>query len=142
LTGTTISYSTNAGSTWFALPNAPANITCVAASSDCTRLLAGTSGSTGGLLYASADLGSTWSALTVTNQIWSGAWMSPDGTKLAASATTSGVIGGGLFYGTVIPQPNTIATNIVGSQGSAVELQYIGNNQFMPVSSTGILWAN
>jgi hypothetical protein len=68
--------------------------------------------------------------------------MSPDGTKLAASATTSGVIGGGLFYGTVIPQPNTIANNIVGSQGSAVELQYIGNNQFMPVSSTGILWAN
>ena len=142
LTGTTISFSTNAGSTWFALPNAPANISCVAASSDCTRLVAGVTNATGGLLYASADLGSTWSALTVTNQIWSGAWMSPDGTKLAASATTSGVIGGGLFYATVIPQPNTIATNVVGSQGSAVELQYIGNNQFMPVSSTGMLWAN
>jgi hypothetical protein len=142
LTGTTISFSTNAGSTWFNLPNAPANISCVAASSDCTRLVAGVSGSAGGLLYASANQGLTWSALTVTNQIWSGAWMSPDGTKLAASATTSGVIGGGVFYGTVIPQPNTISTNVIGSQGSAVELQYIGNNQFVPVGSTGLLWAN
>jgi hypothetical protein len=31
---------------------------------------------------------------------------------------------------------------IIGGQGSAVELQYIGNNQFMPVSSAGNIWAN
>jgi hypothetical protein len=32
--------------------------------------------------------------------------------------------------------------SIVGSQGSAVELQYLGNGRFMPVSSAGSLWAN
>ena len=37
---------------------------------------------------------------------------------------------------------NTATNSISGGQGSAVELQYIGNNQFMPVSSSGILWAN
>ena len=40
-------------------------------------------------------------------------------------------------------QPNVLTTNgISGSQGSAVELQYLGNGQFMPVSSTGVIWAN
>ena len=37
----------------------------------------------------------------------------------------------------------TIGTSggIAGGQGTAVELQYIGNGQFMPVSSAGIIWA-
>jgi len=36
-----------------------------------------------------------------------------------------------------------VGTNgyISGGQGTAVELQYIGNNQFMPVSSAGTIWA-
>jgi hypothetical protein len=37
-----------------------------------------------------------------------------------------------------------VGTNgyITGGQGTAVELQYIGNNQFMPVSSAGTIWAH
>jgi hypothetical protein len=31
---------------------------------------------------------------------------------------------------------------ISGGQGTAVELQYIGNGKFMPVSSAGSIWAN
>jgi len=56
----------------------------------------------------------------------------------------TGSIAGGMFSYTVLPLANTANTNstIGGSQGSAVELQYIGNNQFIPVSSSGLLWAN
>ncbi|MEI6198250.1 MAG: hypothetical protein WCS42_28365, partial [Verrucomicrobiota bacterium] len=53
--------------------------------------------------------------------------------------------GGGIYFSQAALQTSTTAgTNGVlsGVQGSAVELQYIGNNQFMPVSSAGLIWAN
>lgn len=70
--------------------------------------------------------------------------MSADGTKIAATTATVGGATGGIYYSSTSVQPTTIGTYsaIYGSQGSAVELQYIGNNQFMPVGSTGVLWAN
>ena len=136
-----IAISTNGGSAWFNIP-APlfGTPTCLAASSDCTKLVAGVSN---GLLYASANLGASWTPVTVTNQFWSGVWLSPDGSKFAGTVNTSGIMGGIYNYGVSV-LPNVVSTNsaIGGSQGSAVELQYIGNNQFMPVSSTGLLWAN
>jgi len=142
LAGGVISVSTNAGAGWAVIPAAPAaNLSCLAASSDCTRLVAGV---TNGLLYASANRGATWTALTTTNQFWSSAWLSADGSKLAATVNKIGSIEGGIFCCIMSAQPNTTSTNstICGSQGSAVELQYIGNNQFMPVSFSGLLWAN
>jgi hypothetical protein len=100
-------------------------------------------GVSNGLLYASANRGATWTTLTATNQYWSGAWMAADGSKFAASTSTYGSIYGGIYYFSTAPQPNTVTTTtLCGSQGSAVELQYIGNNQFIPVSSSGLLWAN
>jgi hypothetical protein len=140
LSGSTISVSTNSGSSWSISITAPGSLSCLAVSSDCTRLVAGVYG---GLIYASANRGATWTTLTATNQNWSGAWMSPDGSKFAASTITSGNIYGGIYYFSTGPQPNTVTTTtICGSQGSAVELQYIGNSQFIPVGSSGILWAN
>jgi hypothetical protein len=141
LVGGGISVSTNAGSSWFGITAPSANLSCLAVSSDCTRLVAG---GTNGLLYASANRGATWTLITTTNQFWSGAWMSADGSKFAATVSTIGSISGGIYYSSTSAQPNTISTNstICGSQGSAVELQYIGNGKFMPVSSAGLLWAN
>lgn len=136
-----ISNSINSGSAWTHLTGPVASVSCVAASSDCTRLVAAV---TNGLLYASSNMGASWTALSATNQAWSSVWMSPDGSKISATvSTTGGTITGSIYYCTVIPQPNTISVNgIVGSQGSAVELQYIGSNQFIPVGSSGLLWAN
>jgi len=136
-----ISNSINSGSTWTHLTAPAAGVSCVAASSDCTRLVAAV---TNGLLYASSNMGVSWTALSATNQAWSGVWMSPDGSKIAATvSTTGGTITGSIYYCNVIPEPNTTSANgIVGSQGSAVELQYIGGNQFIPVGSSGLLWAN
>ena len=137
-TSSTISVSTNAGASFSVnVPVPSSNLSCLAVSSDCTRLLAGVNN---GLLYGSANLGATWTAITTSNQSWSGAWMSGDGSKFAA--TVSGVNGGVYNYGVYV-LPGAISTNstISGSQGAAVELQYIGNNQWMPVSSTGTIWA-
>jgi hypothetical protein len=137
VSGGAVQVSNNGGSSWTSVVT---GATCVAASSDCTKLVAGVSN---GLLYASSDLGESWTTLTATNQMWSGAWMSPDGSKFAATVSTVGGITGSIDYCNVSAQPNTITTNsISGGQGSAVELQYIGNGQFMPVSSAGLLWAN
>ena len=120
-----------------------AGVTCLGVSSDCTRLVAGVNG---GRLYASSNRGQTWTNLTTVNQAWVGAWMSPDGSKFAATVNLVGSTSGGIYKCNVSTLPNTSSTtssgSIIGSQGSAVELQYIGNNQFMPVSSTGIIWAN
>ena len=132
------------GGTWTSVAVAPvAGVTCVAASSDCTKLVAAVNN---GLLYASSNLGASWTALTQTNQTWSGVWMSPDGSKFAATVSIPSGPTGSIDYCNVCPLPNTSSTpgtgSICGSQGSAVELQYLGNGQFMPVSSTGLLWAN
>jgi hypothetical protein len=135
-----ISISTNSGSTWFTILAPAGTLGCLAVSSDCTRLVAGVSN---GLLYASSNLGTNWTTLTTSTQLWAGAWMSADGSHFAGAAASSGILASGIFYSSISPEPNTIATNaIVGSKGAAVELQYLGNNQFMPVSSAGSLWAN
>lgn len=136
-----INLSTNGGSSFFSVPAPAANVSCLGVSSDCTRLVAGV---TNGLLYASANLGATWTSITPTNQAWAGAWMSGDGSKFAGAVSTVGSYTGGIYYYGASPQAGTVSTNsaISGSQGSAVELQCTGNGQFIPVSSSGTIWAN
>lgn len=142
LSGATIAISTNGGTNFPISVATPATFNCLAASGDCTKLIGGANP---GLLYASANQGATWTALTQTNQHWSGAWMSPDGSKLAVSvnASTLGGSDGSVSCSVVQMLPGTTSTNSVcGGQGGAVELQYLGNGQFMPVSSAGVIWAN
>jgi len=130
--------SANSGVTWNITSAPLTNWNCLTASADGTRLIAGV---TNGLLYASANLGATWSALAnTTNSAWSALASSADGSTLVAGVNSST---GGIYYSTPSTQSIT-STNgfLTGSQGSAVELQYIGNNQFMPVSAVGTLWAN
>jgi hypothetical protein len=135
-----VTISTNGGAAFSIAVTTPVTFNCLAASSDCTKLVGG---SGNGLLYATSNRGATWTALTTSAQNWSGAWMSPDGSKLAATVSTSGSVNGGIYFGNVVPLPDTVTTNSIGgSRGSAVELQYIGNGQFMPVSSVGTIWAN
>ena len=135
-----IATSTNFGANWTTTSAGSATWNCLAGSSDCTRLVAGVSN---GLFYASANFGATWTSLSTTNQIWSGAGISADGSKFAATVSSAGSTPGNIFYSGISPQPNTITTNpICGSQGAAVELQYLGSGKFMPVSSAGLIWAN
>ena len=140
ISGGVISVSTNGGTTWVVIPGPVASVSCLGVSSDCSRLVAGVNN---GFLYASANLGATWTTINTTNLFWSGAYMTGDGSKFAAAASTSGGVTGGVYFYGVNALPNTVSTNSIGgSQDSAVELQYIGNNQFMPIGGMGTLWAN
>ena len=129
----------NSGASWITNSVPTTNWNCLAASSDCTRLVAGVND---GLLYSSANFGASWSAFgSSTNQAWAALASSADGSQLAAGVSSGS---GGIYYSSATLQTSTVSTNgfLTGSQGSAVELQYIGNNQFMPVSATGTFWAN
>lgn len=136
--GKPIYTSTNYGVNWNLTSSPSTNWSCLAVSADCNRIVAGVSN---GLLYASVNFGSSWSVLPgSTNQIWSALTCSADGQVLAGAAR-----GGNLYYASSAAQVSTTTgTNgfISGSQGSAVELQYIGSGKYMPVSSSGTIWAN
>ena len=113
--------------------------TSVTSSSDGGKLAATVSG---GGIYTSLNWGATWTQPSgAPNASWSAIASSADGSKLAAviNSTSSG----GIYYLQASPQTlTTVGTSggITGGQGTAVELQYIGNGQFMPVSSAGIIW--
>ena len=131
--------SSNGGASW-AVTSATANDwSCLTLSADGNRILAGARNS---VLYGSANFGATWTPLSTTNALWSCVASSSDGSKVAAGINASA---GQIYYSSIAPQFTTSSVSnaaIGGGQGTAVELQYIGNNQFMPVSSSGSLWSN
>ncbi len=138
--GGSIYASTNGGANWTNSAAPTANWNCLAASTDCSRLVAGISN---GVIYASVNFGASWSALAGSpSNAWSALASSADGNHLAGAVNSSG---GNIYYsGSAAQTSSLVGTNgfISGGQGSAVELQYIGNNQFMPVSAVGTIWAN
>jgi hypothetical protein len=139
-TGGGIYTSVNSGSTWTQQTNAPVlTWASIASSSDGGKLAAAAKG---GGIYTSINFGVTWTQQPgTTNKNWSCITSSAGGGTLAAGINP----GGGLYYAQAALQTSTTpgtSGGISGTQGSAVELQYIGNNQFMPVSSVGIIWAN
>jgi hypothetical protein len=95
----------------------------------------------GGQIYVSMDSGVTWTARE-SNRSWTSIASSTDSTTLAAT------VANGQIYISVLP-PVTSATKttagaagyLLGGQGTALELQYIGNNQFLPLSHEGTIWA-
>jgi hypothetical protein len=135
--------SSNGGSTWTQQTNAPtAKWYAISSSADGAQLAAV---AYGGGVYISSNFGVTWTLQSLASQNWEAIASSADGTKIAAGyATTTST--GGIYYWQAIPQSASTTTGVTGSlnggQGSAVELQYIGGGQFMPVSSAGSLWAN
>jgi len=104
---------------------------CVASSADGTKLAAAKDN---GQIYTSSDSGETWTART-PNRAWNGLACSADGAKLV------GVVGNNYIY-TSIPSTTVGASGyLTGGQYSAVELQYIGNGQFVPLSHEGAISA-
>jgi hypothetical protein len=135
--------STNSGTSWVEQTGVPTktNWTSVACSSDGSKIVAVVNGSG---IYTSSNWGNNWQANSVPTNYWSCVTSSASGATLAAGINNT--ISGGIYYSGASSQ--TISTTagtggyISGPQGSAVELQYIGNNQFMPVSYSGTIWAH
>ena len=130
--------SGDSGSTWVADNVPAANWTSIASSADGSKLAAVANA---GGIYLSSNGGVTWTQTNPTNgAVWSCIASSADGGKLAAT-----ILGGGIYHSQVSSQTATTtgaSGYISGIQGSAVELQYIGNNQWMPASSAGTIWAH
>jgi hypothetical protein len=104
----------------------------VASSSDGSKLVAGANN---GQIYTSTDSGGTWSPRD-TSRAWDAVASSADGGKLVA------VVYGGQIY-TSGPATTTpgVSGYLLGGQNTAIELQYIGNNQFLPLSHEGAFFA-
>jgi hypothetical protein len=121
------------------LPSNPA-WSSVASSADGSKLAAAVSN---GGIYISSNFGVTWTQQTnAPTKNWSSIVSSADGSKLAAAVNSA--LNGGIYVSqTSLLNTTTVGTTgyIIGGQGSAVELQYIGNNQFMPINYAGTIWA-
>ena len=134
--------SINSGGSWLpqtgGLP-ASAAWSSVASSADGAKLVAVVNG---GGIYTSSNFGVTWALQTdAPVKSWNAIAASADGTKLAAAVNNTTT--GGIYVSQASPLTTTTvgtAGYIIGAQGSAVELQYVGNNQFMPVSYAGNIW--
>jgi hypothetical protein len=134
--------SINSGGSWQpqtgGLP-ASAAWSSVASSADGSKLAAVING---GGIYTSSNFGIIWTQQTnapVKN--WNAIASSSDGAKLAAAINNA--TSGGIYVSVATTlSATTVGTTgfLVGGQGSAVELQYTGNNQFMPVSFAGNIW--
>ena len=135
--GGVIYTSGNSGSTWVTNNVPTANWQSIASSADGSKLVAVFNG---GGIYTSSNYGATWTQTNASSNNWYAIASSSDGSKLAAA-----VDGGGIYTSQASSQITTTTIGaigyITGGQGTAVELQYIGNNQFMPVSSAGTIWA-
>jgi hypothetical protein len=136
--------STDSGAAFTEVSTLPTSAawTGVASSSDGSKLEAVAAG---GNIYTSADWGATW-ATNAPQGIWTCVTSSSSGSVVAAGINTNSAVGS---YGIYTSQATSQTTTTVGTggyisggQGSAVELQYIGNGQFMPVGSEGTIWGH
>jgi hypothetical protein len=130
--------STDSGATWIA-QNTPVTgqIMSVASSSD-GSMLAITTGGSSGNIFASSDSGSTWRQLAgAPTGSWTAIAASADGSQLAAATY------GGNIYVSSQSSTTTGATGYLsGSQHSAIELIYVGNYSFLPLSQEGTIRAH
>ena len=130
--GGQIYVSSDAGVTWF--PSSPSQPwTSIASSADGSRLVGVTSS---GLIYTSSDSGGTWVLRNAPALNWTGVASSADGSKLVA------VSSGGKIY--LSSQGNTtVGTGgyLAGTQQSTIELEYVGNSVFIPLSHEGTILA-
>jgi photosystem II stability/assembly factor-like uncharacterized protein len=121
--------SSDYGVTWTARES-ERNWSSVASSTDGSKLVAAVFSL--GRIYTSTDYGVTWKEQE-SDRSWRSVASSADGSKLVA------VENEGYIYVTV--SATTLGTGgaLVGDQGAAVELQYVGNGQFIPLSHEGAL---
>jgi len=125
--------STDSGATWTARESNRLWYS-VASSVDGIRLVAVANG---GRIYTSADSGVNWTAQE-NARAWTCVASSASGSKLVAVEDGNGY--GGLIY-TLNFSSTTIgdAGYLMGNSGTAIELQYIGNGQFLPISHEGYI---
>jgi len=86
-----------------------------------------------GQVYISTDSGVSWTP-SEKNRAWMYVAVSGNGRKIIAVTW-----GGQIYIYTLGSTTTGVSGYLSGSQGSAIELQYIGNNQWMPLSHEGTI---
>ncbi|HZS48072.1 MAG TPA: hypothetical protein VFC63_23585 [Blastocatellia bacterium] len=124
--------STDSGATWTPR-DSTRNWSSVASSADGSKLVAVVDG---GQIYTSTDSGITWTPRDSTRN-WISVASSADGSKLVAAVQS------GQLYTSALTAASTTTPGaggyLVGGQFSSIELQYIGNGQFMVISHEGTI---
>jgi hypothetical protein len=131
--------STDSGATWVKEnSNTSSQLTSVTSSSDGSRLATtGGGASSSGNIFASSDSGSTWTQLNgALSASWSSIASSADGSSLAAT-----VYGGDIYVSSQSSTTTGTAGYLTGAQHTAIELEYVGNGIFLPLSHEGTLRA-
>jgi hypothetical protein len=127
--------SSNSGTNWAAVnPLAALSWTAVASSADGSRLVAVASG---GEVYLSKDSGATWAQhFGLPTSAWSGVACSADGTKLVLVANS-----GQIYTSSQVSTTYGTAGYLSGTRLTAIELEYVGNGIFIPLSHEGTIRA-
>ena len=120
--------SANSGVTWTPQNSGSLSWNSVACSADGTKLVAGTAG---GAISTSSDMGLNWTAASTLSSFALCVDSSADGSKLVAGPN------GGLINTAALRSTVGTAGYLQGFQHSAIELQYIGSGQFIPLSHEG-----
>jgi hypothetical protein len=133
--------STDSGATWTpSTPGLSEQWTSVASSSDGSQLAAVYGTTSSGYIYTSSDSGATWTQrVGAPNTTWTGIASSADGSQLVA------VIGGGnsgyIYISSNASTTTGTAGYLSGAQHTAIELEYVGNGIFLPLSHEGTIRA-
>jgi photosystem II stability/assembly factor-like uncharacterized protein len=115
--------STDSGVTWINRGNSQL-WESVASSADGSKLVAVAHG---GQIYTSKDYGVSWTPCA-SSQNWQSVASSADASKLVA------VVSGGQIYTSIATTTPGSSGYLYGEQGAAIELQYVGNGEWIPVS--------
>jgi photosystem II stability/assembly factor-like uncharacterized protein len=135
--GGQIFFSNDAGTNWVMMSSFLDSLqwTSIASSADGSRLAVVNSP---GNIYDSTDSGLLWVQCALLPSLyWTSIASSADGSKLVAVAN-----GGQIYtssHGTTTPGA---LGYLSGTQQTAIELQYVGNGQFLPLSHIGAIVAH
>jgi len=126
--------SSNSGTNWTANPSISGTWTSVASSADGSRLVAVASG---GSVYTSNDSGTTWAQrMGLPTASWTGVASSADGSKLVLVAN-----GNQIYTSSQGSTTTGTAGYLRGARLTAIELEYVGNGIFIPLSHEGTIRA-
>jgi photosystem II stability/assembly factor-like uncharacterized protein len=128
--------SADSGITWTATATS-AQWSSVASSADGSHLAAVYNVTAAGYIYTSSDSGVTWAQRTsAPNLDWAGVAMSADGSQIVAVPD-----GNYVYLSSQASTTTGVAGYLSGARLTAIELEYVGNGIFIPLSHEGIIRA-
>jgi hypothetical protein len=138
-TGTAIYISADSGNTWTKenVNVTGGRLTAVASSADGSQVATAAGSSAAGNIFSTQNSGASWTQLPgAPVLLWTGIASSADGSQLVA------VTSGGYIYVSANASTTTgTAGYLTGTQHTAIELEYVGNGIFLPLSHEGTIRA-